>query len=207
MELLHDEASVEASGADADASNFAFQPEVMVPLELQEGLKPEELAQAHPGGVLSSDDAGGMEWSFDNKDSSVVNGNVVTKNSSLEMLRSCASFMGISRGGAKKALWDRLNQAVQRHEHELMFSAANQLYRDEQVHKGLVPQSTPRAPTAEERSLHELTHLPNRSWCDHCVACKARGDPQRILDPVHQKEGVQLLAFKLTMPMERLRLG
>ena len=25
---LHDEASVEASGADADASNFAFQPEV-----------------------------------------------------------------------------------------------------------------------------------------------------------------------------------
>ena len=35
----------------------------------------------------------------------------------------------------KKALWDRLNQAVQRHEHELMFSAANQLYRDEQVHK------------------------------------------------------------------------
>ena len=98
---LHDEASVEASGADADASNFAFQPEVMVPLELQEGLKPEELAQAHPGGVLSSDDAGGMEWSFDNEDSSVVNGNVVTKNSSLEMLRSCASFMGISRGARR----------------------------------------------------------------------------------------------------------
>ena len=181
--VLQGEASVEASGADADASDFAFQQEAPVPLELQEGLKPEELAQAHPGGILSSDDAGGVEWIFDNKDSLVVNGNVVTINSSLEMLRSCASFMGVSRGGAKKALWDRLNQAVQRHEHEMMFSAANQLYREEQVHKGLVPQSTPRVPTAEERSLHELTHLPYRSWCDHCMACKARSDPQRILDP------------------------
>ena len=181
--VLQGEASVEASGMDADADSFAFQPEATVPLELQEGLKPEELAQVHPGGVLASDDAGGMGWIFENKDSLVVNGTVVTQNSSLTMLRNCASFMGISRGGAKKALWDRLNQAVQRHEHELMFSAANQLYREEQAHRGLVPQSVPRVPTAEERSLHELTHLPYRSWCDFCVACKARGDPQRILDP------------------------
>ena len=109
-----DFALMEASGMDADAESFAFQPEEMVPLELQEGLKPEELAQAHPGGVFSSDDAGGMEWIFENKGSLVVNGNVVTQNSSLAMLRSCASFMGMFRGGAKKALWDRLNQAVQR---------------------------------------------------------------------------------------------
>ena len=54
--VLQGEASVEASGADADASDFAFQQEAPVALELQEGLKPEELVQAHPGGILSSDD-------------------------------------------------------------------------------------------------------------------------------------------------------
>jgi hypothetical protein len=27
----------------------------------------------------------------------------------------------------------------------------------------------PREPTAEERSEHEMTHLPYRSWCRHCV--------------------------------------
>eukprot|EP00435_Cladocopium_sp_Y103_P033922 s3061_g8.t1 len=64
-----------------------------------------------------------------------------------------------------------------------MFSAANQLYREEQAHKGLVPQAAPRFPSAEERSLHELTHLPFRSWCDFCVSCKSRSDPQRVLDP------------------------
>ena len=173
---------VEAEGVQVEADDYAFQPEPMVPMELQEGLKPEEISQLHPGGVLASDYAGGVEWMFDNKDTLVVNGNVISKNSSLAMLRSCAEYMGISRGGAKTALWDRLNQAVQRHEHLMMFQTANRLYREEQIHKGLVPQSAPRAPSQEERLLHEMTHLPYRSWCDFCMACKARSDPQRALD-------------------------
>lgn len=132
---------------------------------------------------MASDDAGGIEWIFDNKDSLVINGNVVTANSSLAMLRTCAEFMGISRGGAKEALWTRLNQAVQKHEHHMMFETANRLYREEQLDKGLVPQQAPRVPSNEERLLHEMTHLPYRSWCDFCVACKAEADPQRWLDP------------------------
>ena len=112
---------------EADAEGFAFQPEPLVPQELQEGLKPEELSQVHPGGVLVSDDAGGIEWIFDNEESLVVNGNVVTANSSLAKLRTCAEFMGISRGGAKEALWTRLNQAVPKHEHHMMFDTDNSL--------------------------------------------------------------------------------
>ena len=27
----------------------------------------------------------------------------------------------------------------------------------------------PRMPTAKERAMHELTHCPYRSWCEHCV--------------------------------------
>ena len=29
--------------------------------------------------------------------------------------------------------------------------------------------AAPRGPTAEERREHELTHLPFRSWCRHCI--------------------------------------
>ena len=29
--------------------------------------------------------------------------------------------------------------------------------------------SQPRAPSAEERREHELTHCPYRCWCEHCV--------------------------------------
>ena len=163
---------VEAEGVQIDAADYAFQQEPMVPPEVQEGLKPEELSQLHPGGVLASDEEGGVEWVFDNKPSLVFNGNVITASSSLAMLRANAEYLGISRGGAKQALWDLLNQAVQRHEHQMMFQIANRLYREEQLHKGLVPQSAPGEPSREERLLHERTHLPYRSWCDHCVACK-----------------------------------
>ena len=29
----------------------------------------------------------------------------------------------------------------------------------------------PRQPTASELASHNLTHIPYRSWCDHCVEC------------------------------------
>ena len=35
-----------------------------------------------------------------------------------------------------------------------------------------VPLSSPKEPTATERRLHELTHLPYASWCPHCVSCR-----------------------------------
>ena len=37
----------------------------------------------------------------------------------------------------------------------------------------------PVEPTATERALHEITHLPYRSWCKHCVAGKGKQTPHR----------------------------
>ena len=31
----------------------------------------------------------------------------------------------------------------------------------------------PKEPSAEERREHELTHLPYRNWCKHCVGTGA----------------------------------
>eukprot|EP00971_Amphidinium_carterae_P350640 6491661-Amphidinium_carterae.1 len=35
--------------------------------------------------------------------------------------------------------------------------------------------ATPQEPSAAERELHHLTHIPFRSWCEICVRSKARG--------------------------------
>ena len=35
----------------------------------------------------------------------------------------------------------------------------------------------PLEPTAEERRMHELTHLPFRSWCKHCVKGRGKEKP------------------------------
>ena len=43
---------------------------------------------------------------------------------------------------------------------------------------------TPVLPTKEEIELHELTHLPYRSWCDVCVRSRGKQDPPTDLDKI-----------------------
>ena len=49
--------------------------------------------------------------------------------------------------------------------------------------------ANPKLPSAEEVAEHELTHLPYRSWCSHCVKGKTldhrRSDRKRVLPEVH----------------------
>ena len=37
----------------------------------------------------------------------------------------------------------------------------------------------PREPSIEERAQHELTHLPYRSWCRHCVRGRGKQMPHQ----------------------------
>ena len=32
----------------------------------------------------------------------------------------------------------------------------------------------PKLPSSDEQRLHNITHVPYRSWCDHCVKGKAK---------------------------------
>ena len=50
---------------------------------------------------------------------------------------------------------------------------------DEGAGEGLRPRAiaSPSTPTRQEIEEHELTHLPFRSWCRHCVRGRAKGDP------------------------------
>ena len=46
----------------------------------------------------------------------------------------------------------------------------------------------PKAPTAEERKEHELTHLPFRSWCRHCI--RERGKEEKCPRKVRDENGI-----------------
>ena len=173
------EQTVTAGGVDVDSHDFQFATEPMVPQELDPGQMqhPEETDQVDVGGSWD----GPMPW-FENKELLQINGQQLSERSSLAHLREAAEFLGLGRGGSKATLWTRLNQEIQKMEHREMFVIANRLYKEQNKHKGLVAIRAPRQPSNEERELHELTHVPYRDWCDFCVACKGKSDPQRSLD-------------------------
>eukprot|EP00435_Cladocopium_sp_Y103_P051699 s1657_g16.t1 len=176
--LVGSQELVEAGGAQLD---FTFAEEPPVPAEMMDGLKPEELAQHDPP-PEGSDPAPVFSWEFENKESLVINGEILTGGSSMVLLRAAADYLGVSQGGFKKALWDRINQRSQTIEHEQLFLEAIRLHRERQWQHGLVGQSIPREPTDEEVALHELSHLPYQTWCPYCVACKGRQDAQKKLE-------------------------
>ena len=173
---------VEIGGAQIDAKDFTFPEEPAIPMEMREDVKPEELVQRHPqpGG---DGDTPSFTWEFEDKEALVVNGETITSESSMAMLRSAAEYLGISKSGSKASLWHRINQRAQHLEHEQVFLEANKLHREQWWQKGLVGQSVPRTPSDEEIAFHELSHLPFQPWCPYCVACKGKQDPQRPVEP------------------------
>lgn len=46
----------------------------------------------------------------------------------------------------------------------------------------LVKRADPREPTRQEREEHEMTHLPFRNWCSHCVRGRGTEEACRRID-------------------------
>lgn len=72
------------------------------------------------------------------------------------------------------------------HAHQLALKGAQVEVAMEQYNAEVTdPQVTeiPRQPNARERALHEVTHVPFRPWCQHCVATRSHGDHASVADP------------------------
>ena len=58
----------------------------------------------------------------------------------------------------------------------------------------------PRDPSKEERAQHEMTHLPYRSWCRHCVRGRGKTDaaPRRFSRNEHKRgaHGLRVLGSR-----------
>ena len=166
--------SVQAGGSHISAESFPFAEEPQVPMEMQEGLKPEELAQMDAERGLFSN-IENFQWTFDNRDALTVGSTIVKKDSSIALLRTAAG----SWGSPKVVKGNPVDTTL---ENQQLCQDANRLYREEnQVN--VQAQSVPRQPTKQERILHELTHLPFRSWCSFCVSCKSKMDSLHHVNP------------------------
>ena len=51
--------------------------------------------------------------------------------------------------------------------------------------------TTPKEPRDVERSRHELTHMPYRSWCFSCFAGRGADDPHRKSDGYSGRSSVE----------------
>ena len=171
-----DHEMVQAGGVDGESLMFREEPNVPAELDPQHGVQEEEEDQQDRQLAVFD---GELQWQFEEKEVLHVNDNMITAVSPVRLPRAAADFLGVSKAGSKQQLWSRLNQEVQRQEHLRAFEFANKLFLEEQRHKGLVEVKAPRQPTEVERSLHELTHIPFRSWCDFCLSCKSKSDAQR----------------------------
>ena len=74
----------------------------MIPAEMVDGLKPEELEPSDPQ-PTAPEEIPAFTWELENKDPLVVNGETITLQSSLVLLRAAAEFLEINKNGSKKA--------------------------------------------------------------------------------------------------------
>ena len=70
-------------------------------------------------------------------------------------------------------------------QHQIM-SVTDQDHDETDESQAAKPLPQPRKPSPEEVAAHELTHLPYRSWCSHCVRGRGRADDHRPSDGIRE---------------------
>eukprot|EP00435_Cladocopium_sp_Y103_P023304 s2901_g5.t1 len=97
----------------------------------------------------------------------------ITASSSIDKLRRAARYLKVSSSGSKQKIFQRIREA---HVTGLRMQA---LEAARQEYEAMDPKprftDAPKQPSAMERKLHEVTHLPFRAWCSFCVQAKSRG--------------------------------
>ena len=139
-------------------------PEVIdIPMEEREDPPPPQPPAAPPGVMLQ----GGGD------DHVVVEGIRLGPESNAAALKAACRSLGIGSSGSKAHLFKRLLNHMKRRQFEdalALEQAAKPLEHEPRA------QSTPHTPTEEEIALHNLTHVPYKSWCPQCISSRSRRD-------------------------------
>ena len=130
------------------------------------GLRPEQLDEA-----AASQEHGENEPMEVAKEV-VVNEMTLSAYSAMKDLRAAAKWLGVSGSGSKQKILDRLNYVIKRKERrQATLLALEHMKKDDQPIEG---QQIPKLPSKLERRLHNLTHLPYKTWCDICARDNAK---------------------------------
>ena len=104
-----------------------------------------------------------------------VGGMDLTQYSSIRDLRTAAGFLRISSSGSKAKLFRRIRDAHVTALRRRAVEIANEEYLAAQGPRPSF-QDAPVQPSDEERRQHNVTHLPMKPWCPHCVAGKSKAN-------------------------------
>ena len=122
-----------------------------------------------------------------------IAGVVVTKDSSIAVLKAACEFLAVSQSGSKAKLWRRIIATVDRQrileETQLSVPA---LTGD--VHQPRPVQLANR-PAEDEVQRHMLTHIPYAAWCEACVSGKGKPDRHERNETRVQGREIPVLSF------------
>ena len=104
----------------------------------------------------------------------VLDGVEINEQTSSTVLKEAARKLGLSTAGSRSRLYQRVKSFLDKQRLGLEMQLAADAQQLEQREARVQP--VPRQPTAQERLLHEATHLPFQPWCGHCVAMRSMPD-------------------------------
>ena len=130
------------------------------------------------------------------EDSVTVAGVVVTKTSSIAVLKAACTYLQVSLSGSKQKLWSRILATLDKQailaERELATVALKESERD----VASAPKSEPPA-DQKEIDAHNLTHLPYKDWCIACTMGKSRPDRHSFDKSAVQRREIPVVSWDL----------
>ena len=152
-------------------------PEVIdLPMEPREDQPPPEVPAAPPGVMLPGPGDDDVE----------IEGVRLGPTSTSAALKAACRSLGIGTSGSKAQLFSRLLGHMKCRHFEDSLSLEQAAKPPEHQPRA---QSTPPTPSDDEVALHNLTHVPFRSWCPYCIACRSRRDRHQQGGESHVSQG------------------
>ena len=114
--------------------------------------------------------------------------------SKLKDMQSWCKKLSLATSGGKMKCLKRLMKYHKQEEQRIALDIAKKLYAEDE-HRP-VQLAVPKLPSRLDQDLHCLTHLPFASWCQSCVANRAREDQRRKEDGSDKKDrGKSVISF------------
>ena len=176
--------SSSASGVLPDIPEQQFedeQPDVDVPMS----------SASHDPLPKADDEPLQLEAAPTGPDEILIEGVVLTTESSLSALRAGCNSLGVSAFGNRKQLFRRMMKHLQERGLLASHSLKHQLLGESErpVHEP----TTPVEPSEIERREHNLVHIPFKPWCQLCIANKSRQDKHH--NEPHDTSAFSLISF------------
>ena len=112
----------------------------------------------------------------------------------LKDLQEWCRKLGLATLGSKMKCLRRLQKFKLLEEQKLAIDLSKRLYEESQ--REAIPLQVPKLPSGVDQDLHNLTHIPFASWCQCCVATRAREDARREDERGDKKDrGKSVISF------------